>query len=81
MPFLSMVRSAWVVKRRLTHAILAFHPEPAALQVGQEATLGLVVGVRNAIAHLGGLSGDLTDSSHGSLLTKDYGAVKPSIIA
>src|SRR5215831_10983297 len=49
-------------------AVLAFDPEPAPLQVGQEAPLRLVVRVRNVVSDLGGLAGHLTHSSHGSLL-------------
>src|SRR3954451_673214 len=49
-------------------AVLALDPETAALQVGHEAPLGLVVRVRNVIAHHRGFSGDLADSSHRSLL-------------
>src|SRR4029078_10626261 len=49
-------------------AVFALDPEPAALQVRTEAPLGLVVGVRNVVAHHRGLSGYLADSSHRSLL-------------
>src|SRR4051794_21024577 len=49
-------------------AVLALDPGTAPLQVGHEAPLGLVVGVRNVVAHHWGFSGDLADSSHGSLL-------------
>jgi hypothetical protein len=49
-------------------AVFALQPELAPLQVRQEPSLGLVVRVRNVVAHHRGLAGDLTDSSHGSLL-------------
>src|SRR5689334_23207762 len=49
-------------------AVLALHPKAATLQVGEETTLRLVVRVRDVVAHDGALTGDLTDSSHGSLL-------------
>src|SRR5205085_12465234 len=49
-------------------AVLAFDPEAPALQVGQEPPTRLVVRVGDVMARHGGLSGDLTDSSHGSLL-------------
>src|SRR6185503_2505960 len=49
-------------------AVFALHPEPAALQVGQEPALGLVVGMRHVVANHGTLAGDLTHSSHRSLL-------------
>src|SRR5438067_12683961 len=49
-------------------AILAFDPETPLLEVGQEATLRPIVRVRNVVPHHRGLAGDLTDSSHRSLL-------------
>ena len=45
-------------------ATFAFEPEPAILQVGQEATLGLVVRVRNIVADHRLLAGDITDARH-----------------
>src|SRR5579875_2301585 len=50
-------------------ALLAGHPEPAFVQVGQPASLGLVVGVRHVVAALHALSGNLADSCHGILLS------------
>src|SRR4051812_27912685 len=47
-------------------ALLLFEPEAAPLQVGQEAALGLVVGVGNMMPRLRLLSGDLADSGHES---------------
>src|SRR5437899_3205599 len=49
-------------------AILALDPEAALLQIGQKAPLRAVVRVGNVIAHHRGLTCDLTDSSHCSLL-------------
>ena len=68
MPFLSIVRSAALVKRSVIQRFSLSTQNRAPLQVGQEAALGLVVRVRNVVAHHRGLAGDLTDSSHGSLL-------------
>jgi hypothetical protein len=48
-----------------THpAVFAFHPEAAVLQVGHEAALGLVVGVRNVVANHGTFAGDFTEFGH-----------------
>src|SRR5581483_1260087 len=49
-------------------AVLAFDPEPALLQVRQETSARLVVRVGDVVPRHGGLSGDLADSSHRSLL-------------
>src|SRR5690606_12277337 len=46
-------------------AVFALNPEPARLQVGQETTLGLVVGVGNVVAHHGAFSGHLAYACHG----------------
>ena len=42
--------------------------ETSGLQVGQLAVLGLVVGMRNAVASQWSLAGDVTATSHGVLL-------------
>jgi hypothetical protein len=47
-------------------AVFAFNPEAAALQIGQEAALGFVVGVRNIVSHHRLFAGDLTYASHDS---------------
>src|SRR4029434_10766840 len=49
-------------------AILALDPEPTALKVRQAPPPGARVLMRNVVAHHRGLSCDLTDSSHRSLL-------------
>src|SRR5574337_33553 len=56
-------------QRRVGHAqphpaVLALEPEPARLQVGQPAPLGLVVGVRDVVSHHRALARDLTDACH-----------------
>src|SRR5438552_3298008 len=55
---------------KLHPAVFAFDPQAAVLQVGQEAALGLVVRMRDVVAHARGLTGDLTHSSHRSLLQR-----------
>ena len=40
------------------------HPQPLVLQVGQLPHLGLVVGVADAVANQGTLTGELTDAGH-----------------
>src|SRR5688572_5493193 len=45
-------------------ALLGFDPEAAVLEVRQEASLGLVVGVGHVVPGLGLLAGDLADSRH-----------------
>src|SRR5690606_15359937 len=45
-------------------AVLGFAPELAVLQVGQEAALGLVVGVGNVVTHHRCFTGHLADASH-----------------
>src|SRR6185312_10989290 len=48
-------------------AILAGDPEATFMQVGQPAATGLVVGVRDVVAALHTLSGDLTYTGHDDL--------------
>ena len=45
-------------------AVLGFHPEPAVMQVRQETTFGIVVGVGNIVPHHRALTRDLTDACH-----------------
>ena len=51
---------------QLDPALLAGDPEPALVQVRQPAAAGLVVGVRNIVAALNGLSGHLANACHGA---------------
>src|SRR5690606_18619490 len=51
-------------------AVFTFDPEPARLQVGKETTLGLVVGVRDVVAHHRALAGNLAYACHGSPLVE-----------
>src|SRR5690606_7425138 len=46
-------------------AVFALDPEPARLQVGQEATLGLVVSVRNVVARHRAFASYLAYACHG----------------
>src|SRR5687768_10465918 len=45
-------------------AVLAGDPEAALVQVGQEAATGLVVGMRDVVAGLHALAGDLAYAGH-----------------
>src|SRR5690606_26942965 len=45
--------------------VLGGHPEAALVQVGEEAAAGLVVRVRDVVARLHALAGDLADAGHG----------------
>src|SRR5690606_34752802 len=49
---------------QLHPAVLAGDPEPALVQVREEAAAGLVVGVRDVVAGLHALAGDLANSGH-----------------
>src|SRR6476620_8202016 len=49
---------------QLDPAVLAGDPETALMQVGQEATTGLVVGVRDVVAGLHALAGNLAYAGH-----------------
>src|SRR3954462_6709094 len=49
---------------QLDPAVLAGDPEAALVQVGQEATTGLVVGVRDVVAGLPALAGYLAYAGH-----------------
>src|SRR5690606_26990910 len=49
---------------QLHPAVLAGDPEPALAQVGKETAAGLVVGVRDVVAGLHALAGDLANSGH-----------------
>ena len=49
-------------KAQPNEAVFAFDPDAAALQIGQEAALGVVVGVRNIVSHHRLLAGDDTDA-------------------
>src|SRR5690606_11453832 len=51
-------------------AVFAFDPETARLQVGKETTLGLVVGVRDVVAHHRARAGNLAYACHGSPLVE-----------
>lgn len=46
-------------------AVFTFNPETTGLQVWQEATLGLIVGVRNIVARHWAFSGHLAYACHG----------------
>src|SRR5690349_23561276 len=52
---------------QLQPTVLAGDPEAALVQVRQPAATGLVVGVRDVVARLHGLSGDLTYTGHEGL--------------
>src|SRR5690606_14124262 len=49
---------------QLDPAVLAGHPEAALVQVRQEAAAGLVVGMRDVVAALHALAGDLAYAGH-----------------
>src|SRR5690606_4642374 len=49
---------------QLHPAVLAGDPEPALVQVREEAATGLVVGVRDVVAGLHALAGNLANSGH-----------------
>ena len=49
-------------KAEADEAVFALDPEAAALQIRQEAALGVVVGVRNIVSHHRLLAGDDTDA-------------------
>src|SRR5690606_35813897 len=49
---------------QLHPAVLAGDPEPALVQVREEAATGLVVGVGDVVARLHALAGDLANSGH-----------------
>ena len=68
MPFLSIVRRPALVRRRLTQRFSLSTQNRRYCRLGRKRRLRLVVGVGNVVAHHRGLAGDLTDSSHGSLL-------------
>ena len=51
-------------KAHLHPAVLALDPEPAVLQVGQETTLGFIVGVGNVVPNHGLLARNDTYASH-----------------
>src|SRR5690606_6220642 len=53
---------------QLDPAVLAGDPEAALVQVGQEAATGLVVGMRDVVAGLHALAGDLAYAGHDVLL-------------
>ena len=42
-------------------ALFTFQPEPATVQIGHEAPLGLVIGMGNVVPDQWPLAGDLTD--------------------
>src|SRR5690606_1369044 len=49
---------------QLHPAVLAGDPEPALVQVREEAAAGLVVGVGDVVTRLHALAGDLANSGH-----------------
>src|SRR5207342_3513841 len=49
---------------QLDPAVFAGDPEATLVQVGQEATTGLVVGMRDVVAGLHALAGDLAYAGH-----------------
>jgi hypothetical protein len=77
MPFLSIVRSALVVRRRLIQRFSLSTQMRRRCRLGRKRRLV----VRNVVARHRGLAGDLTDSSHGSLLTMLMLVAKSAIIA
>src|SRR5882672_4066467 len=59
---------------------LALDPEPAVLQVGHEAALGLVIGVRDVMADHRRLAGDLTYTCHSGSPGSGRCSAKPRIL-
>ena len=72
MPTLSIRRRAALLMRRRTQRFRS-RPRTAVLQVGQETTLGFVVGVGDIVPTMGFFARDLTDACHEALsgLTTD----------
>jgi hypothetical protein len=56
-------------------AMLAFHPEPATLQIGQETPSRLVIGVGNMVTGHGFLAGDFAYSCHDDPLQIQKGRI------
>src|SRR5262245_44714751 len=67
-PLLVDQPQAGVRQAQADPALLALEPEPAVLQVGEEAALGSVVGMGHVVPDLRLLAGDLADSRHDGVL-------------
>src|SRR5690606_41001988 len=68
---------AFAAQAQFHETLLGFHPETMRVQVRQEATLRVVVGVRYVVADLGRLAGHHTYSGHGIASNSNFSSCWP----